>query len=89
MAIHLNNPEVERLAAEAAALTGVSKTEAVRQALLERVQKLKQRRGRGGSEARINEILRRFQESFPQGDFGRTMAKAEREEILGYGPEGY
>lgn len=88
MAIHLKNPEVEQLAAEAAALTGVSKTEAVRQALLERLRRLR-RRGRGGCEARVNEILLRFQESFPQGDFGRTMTKAEREEILGYGPKGY
>ena len=40
MALTLKNPEVEALAAELAALTGKSKTEAVRQALLDRRDRL-------------------------------------------------
>ncbi len=40
MGLNIKNPEVERLAAEVAALTGESKTEAIRQALLARKEKL-------------------------------------------------
>jgi antitoxin VapB len=88
MALNLKNAEVERLAAEAAALAGESKTEAVRQALIERVRRLRAARGRGSVDARVTKILKRFRDEFPQGDFGRPMTKAEREEILGYSPEG-
>ena len=41
MALNLKNAEVERLAAEVAGLTGESKTEAIRRALLERRRRLK------------------------------------------------
>ncbi|MSO83388.1 MAG: PSK operon transcription factor, partial [Acidobacteria bacterium] len=41
MALNLKNPEVERLAAEVARLTGESKTEAIRRSLEERRQRLK------------------------------------------------
>ena len=40
MGLNIKNPEVERLAAEVAALTGESKTEAIRQALLARKETL-------------------------------------------------
>lgn len=40
MGLNIKNPEVERLAAEVAALAGESKTEAIRQALLDRKEKL-------------------------------------------------
>ena len=43
MALNLKNDEVELLAAEVAHLTGESKTEAIRQALLERRRRLSQR----------------------------------------------
>ncbi len=89
MALNLKNPEVERLAAEAAALAGESKTEAVRQALLARVRRLRLRSGGRGSAQRVDVLLRRFRDEFPQGNFGQTMTKEEREEILGYGPEGF
>ena len=39
MALNINDPETERLAAEAAAFTGDSKTGAVRQALRELITK--------------------------------------------------
>jgi antitoxin VapB len=51
MALNLENPDVERLVDEVAALTGESKTEAVRRALSERKQRLALRRaGRRRSE---------------------------------------
>jgi antitoxin VapB len=88
MALNIKNAEVERLAAEAAELARESKTEAIRRALQDRVRRLKLRRGRPSSEDRIHALLARFQSEFPHGDFGRKLTKAEKEEILGYGPEG-
>ena len=36
----------------------------------------------------VNCILARVRTGCPDGDFGRTMSKMEKEEILGYGPAG-
>jgi hypothetical protein len=36
----------------------------------------------------IQETLARVRVEFPNGDFGRTLTKAEEEEILGFGPDG-
>ncbi len=88
MALNIKNAEVERLAAEAAKLAHESKTEAIRQALLERVCRLKLRRAGLTRADRAAALLAQFQKEFPQGDFGRGMTKAEKEEILGYGPGG-
>lgn len=89
MALNIKNPEVERLAAELADLTGESKTETVRRALEARKEQLAHqvvRRRRG-------EAFRRFLEeevwpNVPPDRLGRRLTKAERGEILGYGPEG-
>lgn len=89
MALNIKNAEVERLAAEAAELAGESKTEAIRKALHDRVARLRLYRGGLTREERIDRALARFREAFPAGDFGRTMTKAEEEEILGYGPGGF
>ncbi len=88
MALNIKNTEVERLAAEAAELACESKTEAIRQALQERVRRLRMRSEGMSREDRIGAILKRFRNEFPRGDFGRVMTKAEEEEILGYGPGG-
>lgn len=88
MAMNIKDPETERLAAEVAALTGESKTAAVRAALRERRDRLAAQSGsRQGT-------LRRFLEDeiwprVPSEIRDRPpMTKAERESILGYGPEG-
>jgi antitoxin VapB len=88
MAMNIKDPEAERLAAEVAALTGESKTAAVRSALRERRDRLNAQRGlRQGT-------LRRFLEDEiwpripPEARNRPPMTKAEREELLGYGPEG-
>ena len=89
MALNIKDPEAERLAAEVAAMTGESKTRAVRVALAERRQRLATRvvrRDRG-------KALRRFlaDEVWPQIPsrlLGRRLGRREREAILGYGPEG-
>jgi hypothetical protein len=39
-------------------------------------------------EEQVRDVLARVRVEFPNGDFGRTMSKAEKEEIPGYGPGG-
>ncbi len=89
MALNIKDREAERLAAEVAAMTGESKTRAIRVALEERKQRLAVgvvRRDRG-------KALRRFlaEEVWPQVPpraLGRRVTRREREAILGYGPAG-
>jgi antitoxin VapB len=88
MALNLKNPEVERLAAEVARLTGESKTEAIRKALEERRRRLKavvpaERR------TRLLRLLReRIWPSIPPHQRGRRLTPAEEDAILGYGKDG-
>ena len=88
MALNLKNPEVERLAAEVARLTGESKTEAVRRALEERRQRLV---GRPVAERR-QRILRflhtRIWPTLPREQLGRRLTREEEDTLLGYGPGG-
>jgi antitoxin VapB len=87
MALNIKDREAERLAAEVAAMTGESKTRAVKVALQERKQRLALgivRRDRG-------QTLRRFLEDevwpqVPRSALGRRVTRKEREAILGYGP---
>ena len=88
MALNIRNAEVERLAAEAADLAHGSKAEAIRQASMDRVRKLKRRSALNTREDRVDALLAQFRTDFPQGDFGRKMTKTAKEEILGYGPGG-
>jgi antitoxin VapB len=92
VALNIENKETERLAAEIAKLAGEGEADAVQQALRERRDRLKlltgeRRRPEGG--------LRHFMETkiwplIPEEHRGQPpMTKAEREELLGYGPEGY
>lgn len=89
MALNLKNSEVERLAAEVGQLSGESKTEAVRRALLERRERLRYRTGARDREARAREFLERdVWPRVPSDQLGRRLSRAEEDEILGYGPEG-
>jgi antitoxin VapB len=91
MALNIKNPEVERLAAELASLTGESKTEAVRRALRERSDRLALETGQASARpARLLRVLE--QEIWPQvpaGELGQApLSRADRESLLGYGPDG-
>lgn len=88
MALNIKDPEAERLAEEVAALTGESKTRAVRVALAERRARLV-----GPSvDARRAGLLRFLEDEIwpqiPRSERTADLTKADREEILGFGPHG-
>ena len=88
MPLTLKNPQVEALAIEVAELAGESKTEAVRRALIERLDRI--RLSRGGAPRRD---LTRFLEThiwpvIPTNVLGREVTKEEIEDYLGFGPGG-
>jgi antitoxin VapB len=88
MALNLKNEEVERLAAEVARLTGESKTEAIRRALLERRERLK---GRSLEQRRARVLRLLEKEVWPTlsaDERGRRPTQAEEDEILGFGADG-
>ena len=89
MALNIKDPETERLAAEVAAITGESKTRAVKVALQERRQRLAVRLIRRDRVADLRRFLE--QEVWPEVPgrvLGKRFTRREREAILGYGPHG-
>jgi antitoxin VapB len=90
VALNIKDPETERLAAEVAQLAGESKTAAVRTALRERRQRLRRRETAQDRRARLQRVLEdEIWPLIPPDVLGVPITKAQREEILGYGPEGY
>jgi antitoxin VapB len=89
VALNIKNPEVERLAAEVAEMANETKTEAIRRALEERKVHLESRET---VDERRKRIMNYFQNevwpSIPPELLGKTITKEEREEMLGYGPDG-
>ena len=87
MALNLKNVEVEKLAAEVAAKTGETKTEAIRVALVERKARLDDE-----SRNRWRRVERWLEtEVWPNvpEHCRKPLTKEEEEEILGFGPNGY
>ena len=92
MALNIKDKESEELAAEIASLTGETKTGAVRTALRERRARLELRSGgKGKPQRNMQEWLEReIWPQIPEEELGKPpLTKAEVEEILGFGPEGY
>lgn len=89
MALNIRNPEIERLATEAAELARESRTEAIRKALEDRVARLRMHRRRRDRNDRIDEVLARFRVQFPNGEFGRPIRKKEKEDLLGFDAHGF
>ncbi|WP_279579411.1 type II toxin-antitoxin system VapB family antitoxin [Fodinicola feengrottensis] len=86
--MNIKDPEAEQLAAELATLTGETKTAAVRAALRERLERLRQPDVRKQRHERMMRVLE--EEIWPQIPpevRGKSITKQEREEILGFGPE--
>ena len=83
MALNIKNPEVERLAAELASITGETKTEVIRKALEERKNRLifqVIRRKRGESFLRFLE--EEVWSKIPPARLGRRPTREEEDEIL-------
>ena len=89
MALSIKSLEVEELVEALAKMTGESKTEAVRQALAERRERLSLQHGR---RERGSDFLRFLEEEVwpkaPAAQLGRRLSREEEDKILGYGPEG-
>lgn len=89
MALNIKNSEVERLAAEVAEMTGETKTEAVRKALLERKTQLAFQVVRRDRRDEVMRFLEReVWPKIPEAMRGCRPSREEEEEILGYGREG-
>ncbi len=89
MALNIKDAETERLATEVAAMAGETKTRAVKVALEERRSRLVRKRSAQDRGDRLQRFLE--EELWPQIPpevRGRPITKEEREEILGYGPDG-
>jgi antitoxin VapB len=89
MALHIEDAEVERLAAKVAELAKESETEAVRRALADRMEKLEPPHDLPKRESLIEFFEREIWPKIPPDLLGKPITKAEEEEILGIGPEGY
>jgi antitoxin VapB len=87
MALNIKDAETERLAAEVAAITGESKTGAIRTALRERRERLGLQSPAGDRERTLLAWLE--QEVWPSlpADL-RAPSQEEQDAILGYGPDG-
>lgn len=84
MALNLKNRQVERLVDELVGITGESKTEAVRIALLERRQRLIRRGDLVDRATRIREFLEaEVWPLVPEGQLGRGTTESEQNSILG------
>jgi antitoxin VapB len=90
MALNIKNPEVVQLTTEVARLAGETKTEAIRQALIERKVRLQAGGGKIGRKESLLEYFERYVwPTMPPDQLGKTLTREEEDEILGYGPNGY
>ncbi|MCP4659054.1 MAG: type II toxin-antitoxin system VapB family antitoxin [bacterium] len=89
MALNIKNREVETLASELAAITGETKTEAIRKALAARKRRLAfQVAGRRRGDSFLRYLADEVWPGIPPSLVGRRPSRDEEDEILGYGPEG-
>ncbi|HEX6512056.1 MAG TPA: type II toxin-antitoxin system VapB family antitoxin [Chloroflexota bacterium] len=89
MALNIKDPTTEQLAAEVAELAGESKTRAVRVALEERKRRLELLQPRGKRHSLREFLENEIWPQVPPEDRGKPpLSKAEREDILGIGPNG-
>lgn len=88
MPLNLKNPEVDRLVDEVVALTGESKTEAVRVALAERKVRLQVPPNATSFQRMLDFLEHEVWPMVPKDQLGRRLTREEEDEILGYGPDG-
>lgn len=89
MALNIKDPETERLAAEVAALTGETKTGAIRSALRAERDRLVAQDDFEHRRARFRRLLEEeIWPLIPEDQLGKPLTKEQEEEILGIGPDG-
>ena len=88
MALNIKNDDVERLVSEVANATGQSKTETVRKALEEQRGRLMGQRRRRKIRSFLQYLEEEVWKQIPAEVLEKPISKADREAILGYGPEG-
>jgi antitoxin VapB len=87
VAIHIQNRTVARLATELAALTGESKTEAIRKSLEERMFRLSNASLLRARRAELARVLGRdIRAMVPAGGRRVILSQEEVQELLAYGP---
>jgi antitoxin VapB len=89
VALNIKDAETERLAAEVAALTGETKTGAIRAALRAERDRLTRSDAAQQRAARFRRFLEEeIWAQIPPEQLGKPLTKAEEEDILGFGPDG-
>ena len=89
MALNIKNASVELLAAEVAALTHETKTEAIRKALEERRARLQAMSGKAPGRKGLREHLEKsVWPLIPAAEMGRALSREDEDKILGSGPDG-
>ena len=89
MGLNIKNHEVERLAAEVAAMMGETKTEAIRRALEERKRRLSfHETRRDGKKKLITFLEREVWPGIPMDMMGKRLSSKEEDQLLGYGRDG-
>lgn len=88
MALNIKNEDVEQLVIEVVRLTGESKTEAVKRALIERKERLSLRTVVDQRAHAVRFLEREVWPVVPKGEVGRRLTTEQEDAILGYGPQG-
>lgn len=89
MALNIKNQDVETLLDRVVALTGESKTQAVRKALEERQQRLALHFGTQHNTIRLQTFLQEeVWPLIPPDQLGTALTREAEEAILGYGADG-
>ena len=86
MSLNIKNPGLERLAGEVATLSGVSKTEAIRQAPEEEKRLLSRRGTRNDRREKLKNLLEQeIWPNIPKEQLGKRLTRKEEDKIFGYG----
>ena len=88
MPLNIKNAEVEMLINEVVALTGESKTEAVRKALLERKGKLSLQVSVHSEERLLRFLEQEVWPHIPENLLGKGVSQEDQDDLLDFGPEG-
>ena len=88
MALNIKNKVVESLVTEISRMTGETKVEAIRKALVERKAHLEAEGRRPKSERVVSFLEERVWPKIPKHLLGKPVSQTEIDEILGFGPDG-